>query len=61
MNEDVTPLRAMVKAFEPVLETVINPRGPVEEIPFRGWLLIAPVIPVGVALMVNDEIVNELV
>jgi len=51
----------MVKAFEPVLETVINPTGPVEEIPFRGWLLIAPVIPVGVALMVNDEVVKELV
>jgi hypothetical protein len=32
-KELVTPFFDKVKAFDPVLETVINPKGPVDEIP----------------------------
>jgi hypothetical protein len=39
-NEDVTPFRAIVRLLEPVLETVISPRGPEDAIPDCNSLFI---------------------
>jgi hypothetical protein len=61
VNDDTAPLRAIVKLLEPVLETVISPRGPEDGIPEVSLLLMAPEIAVGVAWMVNDEVAKELV
>ena len=59
MNEDVTPLRAIVKLLEPVLETVINPRGPEDAIPEVSLLFNEADTEPEAALMVKDEVANE--
>jgi hypothetical protein len=48
-KELVTPFLARVKAFDPVLETVINPRGPEDAIPDCRSLFIEAEIELVVA------------
>jgi hypothetical protein len=60
-NEDVTPFREIVKLLEPVLDTVINPKGPEAAMPEVNLLLSDPEIEPESALMVKDEVAKELV